>query len=701
MLDTKVLLRWNIIQFELQFAVERLLSHHKAPKLRWIIPTVLGCTGSFRRVKDLREKVANSRDWFSVPVAALSYAIAVSMTLSDDPLDGGIPHWFYYLYGQQMEQLWLSGIQASSAGTFSPYVARAGMLLKVLEPERGQFSVDWLCRFHVPVWYPWGAKEAQAAISDCTIARLAPLTHQLQELGTVLTKVPELKTSDSKLQNCISSLSILMYSQDRLRGPKPWEAFFAERALRNERCKERETPKQRQSREDREKNPPTKKCKVYIWRRDGDGGYTRESIFQSENEEELDFYGRNQKVYDAFTNCWDLCDDFGAVEPDEFDPNDDDDDFFPSAPNNPPSIASASHAPSTPPPSHFQSLPESPHPPLMFASGSTPPPSHLQSSSESPHPQPMLSDFPPRRREGLPIPGIATSGYSYEEYETAQIIHDFFGFVAPLPLPLTLRSPLDKKSKDLIVIISGLGRDDAAFFDAPVAPFAAEFLSALSTGKAPKNQSWDLSAGNRMSLMTAKRLEHLYVLDDVSDGMEGSTGKHCLYLFDFKQAASMPWIIAVHDPTDALFLCRLDPSLTDYELARELLNRGIRFHTLLSLQYVPPSPPIPISIPLRLPEYVFTSSDYRAYVQQRSALLADPRVARAALMRGGIVWRLAMATLSFDDVLYGPTAAVTLHRRGVSFKTRDSSVELCDDGLTQAEYDIICGLHHCYSGKYI
>jgi hypothetical protein len=67
------------------------------------------------------------------------------MTIANDPLDGSIPAWFYILYGQQMEQLWLSKMQASSAGTFSPYVACAGMLLKVLDSELGQFSVDWLC----------------------------------------------------------------------------------------------------------------------------------------------------------------------------------------------------------------------------------------------------------------------------------------------------------------------------------------------------------------------------------------------------------------------------------------------------------------------------------------------------------------------------------------------------------------------------
>lgn len=197
MLDPEILLSWNIVEHDLKFAVDRLLSHHHAPKLRWIMSTALGCMGIYKDVKNLRASVTNSRGWFAVLVAGLSYAIAISLTLCDDPLQGGIPGWFYFLSGQQMKQLWLSGIQASSAGTFGPSVARAGILLKIVEAERNQFSVDWLCRFHVPVWYPWGTKEVQAALSNSKIARYGPLPHQLQEIGTFLTKTPEAKTSQS------------------------------------------------------------------------------------------------------------------------------------------------------------------------------------------------------------------------------------------------------------------------------------------------------------------------------------------------------------------------------------------------------------------------------------------------------------------------------------------------------------------------
>src|SRR5277367_3650822 len=80
----------------------------------------------------------------------------------------------------------------------------------------------------------------------------------------------------------------------------------------------RETPRERQSRESREKNPPTRKTKVFLWSRNEGGGYTRESYFQSENGAHLDSFGENQKVYDAFSNEWDCCVEFGEFTDHDF-----------------------------------------------------------------------------------------------------------------------------------------------------------------------------------------------------------------------------------------------------------------------------------------------------------------------------------------------------------------------------------------------
>ena len=119
---------------------------------------------------------------------------------------------------------------------------------------------------------------------------------------------------------------------------------------------------------------------------------------------------------------------------------------------------------------------------------------------------------------------------------------------------------------------------------------------------------------------------------------------------------------------DALFLCRLDSTLTDYELCRILIQRGIEFHTLLPCTTSPSILPH-LTLPVRSPGYQFTKNDYVAYLEERTALLRIPRVRRAALMKGGIVWRLVISRASFTDVLHGPTTSATLYGQGISFPT--------------------------------
>ena len=65
------------------------------------------------------------------------------------------------------------------------------------------------------------------------------------------------------------------------------------------------------------------------------------------------------------------------------------------------------------------------------------------------------------------------------------------------------------------------------------------------------------------------------------------------------------------------------------------------------------------------------------------------------------MWRLAVAMLSFDNVLEGPTTAAMLQCQGIVIKTSDDLVDLCDDGLSQLELDIICGLYRCQTGLFL
>jgi hypothetical protein len=87
-------------------------------------------------------------------------------------------------------------------------------------------------------------------------------------------------------------------------------------------------------------------------------------------------------------------------------------------------------------------------------------------------------------------------------------------------------------------------------------------------------------------------------------------------------------------------------------------------------------------------------ADYYGYEQFRRRLLERPEILRAALMKGGIVWRLA--TLDVDEdlamkvILDGPTATAS----SIGHKFGEQS----DDRLTDLMENIICGVYMIDTG---
>jgi hypothetical protein len=198
---------------------------------------------------------------------------------------------------------------------------------------------------------------------------------------------------------------------------------------------------------------------------------------------------------------------------------------------------------------------------------------------------------------------------------------------------------------------------------------------------------WNLEDRNHVSLVSALQIKLLHCVNPD------------LYLFDFGVCSTIRWKLAITNATDALYVYRLDASFNEYEIARQLIQQGIWFHTLLPLKAIPRSPTSPTSLlPIRLPDYRFTLNDYKTYQQQCLAILCEDR-ARAALLRGGIVWRLVVESLSFDDTLQGPSVSATVHQKGLSVTDPRTGDILGDDDLSQLELDMICGVYQCYTGK--
>ena len=81
------------------------------------------------------------------------------------------------------------------------------------------------------------------------------------------------------------------------------------------------------------------------------------------------------------------------------------------------------------------------------------------------------------------------------------------------------------------------------------------------------------------------------------------------------------------------------------------------------------------------------------------SVLTSPH-GRAALLRGGIVGRIAKEFLSVDGVLDGPSVEVTAHRVGYIGPSGKDDHKFCDDQLTENDIAIICGTYSLYTGEF-
>jgi hypothetical protein len=141
-----------------------------------------------------------------------------------------------------------------------------------------------------------------------------------------------------------------------------------------------------------------------------------------------------------------------------------------------------------------------------------------------------------------------------------------------------------------------------------------------------------------------------------------------------------------------------------YEISRYLLESGVPFSTRIILapdvlfSSAPPRLRTPDSryiFPIRLRDYVFTYHDYLAYHSYAASLLNLPN-GRAALLMGGIVWRLAIETLSIEDVLKGPSLSVSRH--GIGRCLPGDGTSHWDDTLSLDQLNLICGLNLIENG---
>src|SRR5882757_4468617 len=153
-----------------------------------------------------------------------------------------------------------------------------------------------------------------------------------------------------------------------------------------------------------------------------------------------------------------------------------------------------------------------------------------------------------------------------------------------------------------------------------------------------------------------------------------------IFVFTSPRSSTCQWVVGVHFAAAALYVCRYileNPHAHNMlTVALRLLDRGIPFHSLLPLSCSPRQSTItkPYSPKAyRVVGHKFTEADFEVSMRACQSVLTSPQ-GRAALLRGGIVGRIAKEYLSNDSVLDGPSVEVTVHRIGYHLPSSNSHI---------------------------
>ncbi|KAF9039800.1 hypothetical protein BJ165DRAFT_1530824 [Panaeolus papilionaceus] len=696
--DAEQVLALTRLEMELQKMINEVQGYFYVPEHLNVIVSAVAVDNIFGTRKEAEKAVRNTREWFAIWVGLLAYNIAVASIASKDFLTPDKPPtWWKYLKKTSLHpESILSSIKTSDLGGFHDQ-NRVGTFLDIITPSEEQPSVEFFHYFNVPVFYRWGLEEVKRSSSNPELQHLAPLPEQLQAIASHLVIQPSSQDDD-----------ILA----------PWKRHYQRCQEMREARIRTEDHKQRSTRLNREKNPRLSGIPIYIWKI-LNGRLTR----CPSDDDTVEGYGVRQRFYNSITNEWDCSTLFGDLEPGEEDAMHEAEILIAESssgwnlaagyahlerqPSRPPSDMSGGvavvqdagdmgvEAPPTRPAPAASSFPNVPSTTEASSSGSSQtlavvttfrhppavvPPELLTSTSSS---SSICIAGPSRPTNAGTFLHDAYGQLQLEEYEIVDTLMRYFGFCPPLHFPAGIQPPEERSTFERIA--SDLGCSyNSEFFNSPIATLALDFWDAISKERFPNAAYWDLSPLNS-DLQDSPRLQRFFTTvvptpshqrrpripppppprENRKNPYKKSKGPslappvadtETMYILDFGTLNTVSWRIAVFNVMDMHMVCRLPINFTERNILQELV-------------------------------------DYDNYCAHARALLQNPRIARGALLAGGILWRIALRfSASLTVVTNGPEKQYL----SFSYPSRVASRTYVFDELHPAEASALCGLYFIY-----
>lgn len=224
---------------------------------------------------------------------------------------------------------------------------------------------------------------------------------------------------------------------------------------------------------------------------------------------------------------------------------------------------------------------------------------------------------------------------------------------------------------------------------------------------------WDLMPGGRHFLFNNSRVHSVMRVTKA----EVEEGQEVLYAVQYhRDRGNLDWTLLVDSRVLVVLLRWADKVYSTEDAVFELSQVGAPFLTAkprddsdTSASATLPLPHSSTSFSLqasyRLETYTHGYLDYRQYADRVLDFLRCGPRARAALLRGGIIWRIVTQLGGNNDGIVelirsyacaGPTDDTAYHRT----VARRGNVTLVDDALSQDELDLISGVTKVYTGAW-
>ncbi|KAJ2912348.1 hypothetical protein MD484_g8066, partial [Candolleomyces efflorescens] len=585
--------------------------------------------------------------------------------------------------GTILDEIFISDLQNSCVSLFDGSVDRVGTFVSIPGNDQEEtLSIDWLCEMGVPVWYEWGDREEEIASKNPFWRRYAPPMDAVRlgdpcdphcgpSYSADIFSRADLAVSlheDLSPPNAPMCEMIVSSTSAYPRRPEPtpeertWDAHFEKRAHRRAIVLSQETSEARVSRENRERCPPTnpKKTRFFIWEKNLSGkGFVRRRAEKDDMDDiftEDGRFGRKQAKYDSVYNEWDLCDYFGPPDEHQLE---------------------------------YMAETWAEYEGTTFEKELTK--CRAYYGLEGPFEEDGQSGESREQFEAIDTAednsAIEPCVLTPSQREIPHLVYELFGYALSLPgsshaPPAPGSTPSSPPSLGLVPKVLGVSklvpRNDA-FWKSAEGQSVLAFIKSLSNGSSPMIHSWDLTLTSPMPIVTLPRFKLLrrsmvsvpmYLEEwDNNQGRLSKLVEAPQEAFWFASDHGQQWFIGCLSPAVALMICRLNQSLVHpMVLAQDLLNRG---------------------------DYQYSKNDYESYLRTKRELLTGP-AGRAALLRGGIAWRLAIEDTSFDEVFSGASREA-YEGRGV-LRGTGSGTYLIDNDLSADELDCLCGFYETFIG---